>query len=167
MGGASEWLRVLELSAFWGIGVFLWQAIGARKSFAGWRDFVPVILASLLFGMFVVFGWRVLHGGIVFILAGVIAGLFLLAMLLGMAERRAGARAALAAEGNAQGIVQSEALANLVAAQKLSRTGSFGWSVGTGEITWSDKFRIFEYRLDKADDGARYGRNASGGSSPG
>ncbi|MDB5542767.1 MAG: multi-sensor signal transduction multi-kinase, partial [Devosia sp.] len=39
--------------------------------------------------------------------------------------------------------------AYLTEAQSLSRTGSFGWSVATGEIIWSDEtFRIFGY--DKA-----------------
>jgi DNA-binding NtrC family response regulator len=34
----------------------------------------------------------------------------------------------------------------LAEAQRLSRTGSFGWNVRTGEITWSDEtYRIFEY----------------------
>jgi C4-dicarboxylate-specific signal transduction histidine kinase len=33
----------------------------------------------------------------------------------------------------------------LAEAQRLSRTGSFGWKVATGEIAWSDEtFRIFE-----------------------
>jgi signal transduction histidine kinase len=36
--------------------------------------------------------------------------------------------------------------AHLAEAQKLSHTGSFGWSVSTGEITWSEEtFRIFHY----------------------
>ena len=36
--------------------------------------------------------------------------------------------------------------AYLAQAQRLSRTGSFGWKVCTGEIVWSDEsFRIFEY----------------------
>jgi len=36
--------------------------------------------------------------------------------------------------------------AYLAEAQKLSRTGSFGWDVATGEIYWSrETFRIFEY----------------------
>nr|WP_245445975.1 ATP-binding protein [Mesorhizobium kowhaii] len=39
--------------------------------------------------------------------------------------------------------------AYLAEAQRLSRTGSFGWNVATGEIIWSDEtFRIFDY--DKA-----------------
>jgi signal transduction histidine kinase/HAMP domain-containing protein len=39
---------------------------------------------------------------------------------------------------------QSEAF--LAEAQRLSKTGSFGWSVSTGEIRWSDEtFRIFQY----------------------
>jgi DNA-binding NtrC family response regulator len=34
----------------------------------------------------------------------------------------------------------------LTEAQRLSRTGSFGWNVLTGEITWSDEtYRIFQY----------------------
>src|ERR1700726_4426865 len=34
----------------------------------------------------------------------------------------------------------------LAEAQRLSRTGSFGWNVSSGEIFWSDEtFRIFEY----------------------
>jgi PAS domain S-box-containing protein len=36
--------------------------------------------------------------------------------------------------------------AYLAAAQKLSRTGSFGWNVASGEIYWSaETFRIFDY----------------------
>jgi PAS domain S-box-containing protein len=36
--------------------------------------------------------------------------------------------------------------AYLAEAQRLSRTGSFGWKPGTGEIVWSDEtYRIFEY----------------------
>ncbi len=39
---------------------------------------------------------------------------------------------------------QSEAY--LSEAQRLSHTGSFGWRVSTGEVTWSDEsFRIFQY----------------------
>jgi PAS domain-containing protein len=34
----------------------------------------------------------------------------------------------------------------LTAAQRLSRTGSFGWNVASGDIFWSDEtFRIFQY----------------------
>lgn len=36
--------------------------------------------------------------------------------------------------------------AYLAEAQRLSRTGSFGWRVSTGEILWSEEtFRIFQY----------------------
>ena len=36
--------------------------------------------------------------------------------------------------------------AYLAEAQRLSHTGSFGWTVQTGEIVWSDEtFRIFEF----------------------
>ena len=43
-----------------------------------------------------------------------------------------------------QGLRRREAY--LAEAQKLSHTGSFGWSVLRGDIAWSDEtFRIFEY----------------------
>jgi PAS domain-containing protein len=36
--------------------------------------------------------------------------------------------------------------AYLAEAQRLSHTGSFGWSVSSGEIFWSEEtYRIFEY----------------------
>ncbi|HKV38724.1 MAG TPA: PAS domain-containing protein, partial [Blastocatellia bacterium] len=36
--------------------------------------------------------------------------------------------------------------AYLAAAQRLSRTGSFGWNLSSGEIYWSEEtFRIFEF----------------------
>ena len=36
--------------------------------------------------------------------------------------------------------------AYLAEAQRLSRTGSFGWTVSTGEINWSEEtFRIFQF----------------------
>src|SRR6266404_9718373 len=39
---------------------------------------------------------------------------------------------------------QSEAY--LLEAQRLSRTGSFGWRISTGEVLWSEEtFRIFQY----------------------
>src|SRR5262249_17075380 len=38
--------------------------------------------------------------------------------------------------------------AYLSEAQRLSHTGSFGWSVASGDIYWShESFRIFEYEL--------------------
>jgi len=43
-------------------------------------------------------------------------------------------------------LLRSEAY--LAEAQRVSRTGSFGWSVSSGQIVWSDEtFRIFEYDL--------------------
>jgi PAS domain S-box-containing protein len=44
-----------------------------------------------------------------------------------------------------QALLQSQA-AYLSEAQRLSHTGSFGWNVTTGELTWSEEsFRIFGY----------------------
>jgi PAS domain S-box-containing protein len=45
-----------------------------------------------------------------------------------------------------EALLRSEAY--LAEAQRVSRTGSFGWSVSSGHIVWSDEtFRIFEYDL--------------------
>ena len=46
----------------------------------------------------------------------------------------------------AQELLRRSEAAYLNQAQQLSRTGSFGWNVATGEIFWSDEtFRIFGY----------------------
>jgi PAS domain S-box-containing protein len=46
----------------------------------------------------------------------------------------------------AAALLQSEM--HLTEAQRLSRTGSFGWNLSTGEIFWSDEtFRILQYDL--------------------
>jgi PAS domain S-box-containing protein len=48
------------------------------------------------------------------------------------------------ARKQARALRRSEA--NLAEAQRLSRTGSFGWHVSSGEILWSEEtFRIFQY----------------------
>jgi PAS domain S-box-containing protein len=58
------------------------------------------------------------------------------------ALREAGERVAL--QRSQAAIRASEAL--LAQAESLSHTGSFGWKVATGEITWSaETFRIFQY----------------------
>jgi PAS domain S-box-containing protein len=46
----------------------------------------------------------------------------------------------------AEELVRKSQAQYLAEAQKLSRTGSFGWNVATGELFWSEEaFRIFEY----------------------
>jgi NO-binding membrane sensor protein with MHYT domain/signal transduction histidine kinase len=64
-----------------------------------------------------------------------------LALLTSWADRRF---AAQALERQEEKLQESEAY--LSEAQRLSHTGSFGWKVATGEITWSEEtFRIFQY----------------------
>jgi PAS domain S-box-containing protein len=47
-----------------------------------------------------------------------------------------------------EAIRRSEAY--LAEAQRLNRTGSFGWNVATGELVWSEEtFRILDYDLEK------------------
>ena len=84
MGTTSEWLRVLELGVFWGLGVFLWEAIAGRKSLASVSNLVLLTVAGLVFGMFVVFEWRVIHGTLAIVFALAIVGL----LFIGLAERR-------------------------------------------------------------------------------
>jgi len=89
MGTAAEWFRVLALGAFWGSGMFVWEAIAGRKSFASVLNLASLALASLLFGMFMVFEWRVVHDGVVVIFVMAILGL----LIVGLLERRARIRA--------------------------------------------------------------------------
>jgi PAS domain S-box-containing protein len=76
--------------------------------------------------------------------AGIAAVTFIvlgLALLTSSVDRRF---AAQTLELQEQKLERSEAY--LAEAQRLSRTGSFGWRVSTGEISWSEEtFRIFQY----------------------
>jgi PAS domain S-box-containing protein len=76
--------------------------------------------------------------------AGIVAVTFIvlgLALLTSFVDRRFAAQTLEVQEEKLQ---QSEAY--LSEAQRLSRTGSFGWRVSTGEIIWSNEtFRIFQY----------------------
>ena len=72
---------------------------------------------------------------------GVTLVVLALAMLTSWVDRRFVAQAL---EQKEQKLQQSEAY--LSEAQRLSHTGSFGWKISTGEITWSEEtFRIFQY----------------------
>jgi PAS domain S-box-containing protein len=76
--------------------------------------------------------------------AGIAAVTFVvlgLALLTSSVDRRFAAQTLELQEEKLQ---RSEAY--LAEAQRLSRTGSFGWRVSTGEIIWSEEtFRIFQY----------------------
>ncbi len=76
--------------------------------------------------------------------AGIAAITFIvlgLALLTSWVDRRFAAQTLELQEEKLQ---RSEAY--LAEAQRLSRTGSFGWRVSTGEIIWSEEtFRIFQY----------------------
>src|SRR6202011_677449 len=64
-----------------------------------------------------------------------------LALLTSWVDRRF---AAQTLELQEQKLHESEAY--LSEAQRLSHTGSFGWRISSGEITWSEEtFRIFQY----------------------
>lgn len=85
MGTASEWIRVLEVGGLYGALTFVWEAIARRESFARPLNLAAMALTSLLFGMMMVFEWRVLHLRIVVVFVMAILGMF----ALGLAGRRA------------------------------------------------------------------------------
>ena len=86
MGTTSEWIGALKLGAFWGVGMFVLDAISGRKMSTRLLDLAALAFGSLLFGMLMEFGWRrVLHGGIAVVLAIAILGL----VVVGLAVRRA------------------------------------------------------------------------------
>jgi PAS domain S-box-containing protein len=76
--------------------------------------------------------------------AAIVAVTFLvlgLALVTSWVDRRLTARTL---ERQEEELQRSEAF--LAEAQRLSHTGSFGWKISTGEITWSEEtFRIFQY----------------------
>jgi len=76
--------------------------------------------------------------------AGIVAATLIvlgLALLTSWGDRRF---AAQALELQKEKLHESEAY--LSEAQRLSHTGSFGWRISSGEITWSEEtFRIFQY----------------------
>ncbi|TCK34541.1 PAS domain S-box-containing protein [Paraburkholderia sp. BL8N3] len=52
----------------------------------------------------------------------------------------------ITARRRAEELLKQSQATSLAEAQKLSRTGSFGWDVASGEVFWSEEsFRIFEY----------------------
>lgn len=73
MGTASEWMRVLAASALFGTLMILWDALTKRELFASWFNLVATALVSVLLGMMMAFGWRVLHGGIAIAVLGAFA----------------------------------------------------------------------------------------------
>ena len=84
MGTASEWMRVLALSAVYFALAFLWEGI-KTKSFTEFAKNLPGwFLIGVLWAMMMVFEWRLLHGVIAAIFAILLAAL----VALGLAERR-------------------------------------------------------------------------------
>jgi hypothetical protein len=95
LGTTQEWIRVLEWAAIFGAISFS-EAVARRDrnpSAQLWH-FAGLILTSLMFGMMVVFGWRVLRSAIVALFAAGILGL----LGVGLAERRASRQSAVASK---------------------------------------------------------------------
>jgi len=82
-------MRVLELGAIFGILMLLWDAVTERKAFAGPLNLLATAFAAFAFGMWMVFEWRVLHGGLAILSAGVLLAL----LAAGFINRRSRKRA--------------------------------------------------------------------------
>ncbi len=65
--------------------MFLWEALTKRESFARWFNLASIAFVSLAWGMMMLFGRRILHGGISVVFALAVLGL----VATGFAERRA------------------------------------------------------------------------------
>jgi hypothetical protein len=88
VGTTPEWMQVLEFGVICAAAMLLLDAITDREPLA-WPNLVATALSSLFVGMFSVFRWRVLHGGIAVLFFGVL----LLAFGTGYVLRRARKRA--------------------------------------------------------------------------
>ena len=92
MGTTVEWMRVLEVGGIWGVLIFLSGLISKRESFARVLSLAALVLGSLLFGMFMVFGWHALHGAVGVVFAIAVIGFFVTVL----AERRSRKRTQIA-----------------------------------------------------------------------
>jgi hypothetical protein len=64
VGTTPEWMQVLEFGGIFGLAMLLFDAILDRDGLAKWLNLFGTGISAFLFGMLVVFGWRVFHGGI-------------------------------------------------------------------------------------------------------
>lgn len=85
MGTTSEWMQILVAGGIFGILMFLWELFMRRDSVTKWSNIASLALMSLAWGMMMIFGWRVVHGGLLAVLALALFGL----IALGIVERRA------------------------------------------------------------------------------
>jgi hypothetical protein len=96
MGTASEWMHVLESGIIFGLAMLLFDAVTGSQRVATWVNVIGTAVASVLFGMMNAFGWRVLHGR----LAVLFAGILLVAFAAGFAVRRANRRAEIGSKAS-------------------------------------------------------------------
>jgi hypothetical protein len=91
LGTTQEWIRVLEIAAVFAAISFVWEAVEHRERESSARPwhFAGLVLTSLMFGMMMVFEWRVLRSAIVAVFAVGLLGL----LCVGFSERRASKRA--------------------------------------------------------------------------
>src|SRR5260370_14505206 len=73
LGTLAEWIRVVAHSGTLVAVVFLWEGLTKRDSLARiFNSVASFAFVSLAYGMMMVFGWRVLHGGIAVIFAAAV-----------------------------------------------------------------------------------------------
>jgi glucose uptake protein GlcU len=92
VGSTVDWIRVLGTGGIYGVLMFLGGIIFKWVSVARPLSLAALAFSSLLFGMMMVFEWRVLHGAIGVVFAMAIIGLF----VTGLVERRSRKRSEIA-----------------------------------------------------------------------
>jgi dolichyl-phosphate-mannose--protein O-mannosyl transferase len=88
VGTLSEWMRVLGAGAIFGLLMFL----ADRPSSGKLSRLAVLVLSGLLFGMMMVFRWRVLHWAIVVVFAIAVLGLFAIRLVEWRTRKRADSR---------------------------------------------------------------------------
>ena len=88
MGTTSEWMQTLIAGGIFGILMFLWELFMRRDSVTKWFNITSLALISLAWGMMMIFGWRVVHGGLLAVFTVAIFGLIALGIVGRRAQRR-------------------------------------------------------------------------------
>jgi hypothetical protein len=87
-------MKVLEFGGMFGVGMLLLDAIMNREALTKWSNLVATAFGSFIAAMVLVFGWRVLQGGI----AALFWGVLLVVLGSGFVFRRARKRAEIASK---------------------------------------------------------------------
>jgi hypothetical protein len=88
-GTIPEWMQVLGFGGMIAVAMLLLDAIRDPDSFAKWSNLFGTVIAAFVLGMFEVFGWSVLHGGIALFFWTVLLAAFGVGFVIRRARKRA------------------------------------------------------------------------------